>query len=384
MPDSPDSNLSPTTEPVLKPHRRIVELDALRALAAINLVLFHLTHVYTVKFGYTSPLGWEWPYGAYGVEMFFILSGFVNSMSLLRRGKPVDFVAARLIRIIPIFLIVIIANLWITRQMPLATDPMTLGQFFANMTLMPTLLGYECVDPVMWTLQVEMMFYVTLVILFRIGALNRYFLGWGTLATLSLIVCPTLDAMEAIHAQQAWFTMATSVRRLMLLDFVPLFMIGFLLYMIKTGTGQKWKNLLGIAFAALVFHSIDHGKHNPVATALIIGLVTLCAYGKVPVLRFKPLVYVSTISYALYLCHNNLGCVLIYCFNHAGLSPNVCLAITIVFSFAMAIIVTTRIEQPITGLLRTAWNRYRTGNAKTTATVPGILRLDASPIDPTL
>ena len=38
--------------PVLKPHRRIVELDALRALAAINLVLFHFTHVYCLL--YTS------------------------------------------------------------------------------------------------------------------------------------------------------------------------------------------------------------------------------------------------------------------------------------------------------------------------------------------
>ena len=74
----------------LAPQRRIVELDALRALAAINLVLFHFTHVYAVKFGYTTPLGFEWPYGAYGVEMFFILSGFVNAMSLLRR-KPAIF-----------------------------------------------------------------------------------------------------------------------------------------------------------------------------------------------------------------------------------------------------------------------------------------------------
>ncbi|MFG0267113.1 MAG: acyltransferase family protein, partial [Rhodopirellula sp. JB055] len=84
---SPDSVESASA---LKPHRRILELDALRAMAAINLVLFHFTHVYAVKFGFSSPLGGEWPYGAYGVELFFILSGFVNSMSLMRRGKPTD------------------------------------------------------------------------------------------------------------------------------------------------------------------------------------------------------------------------------------------------------------------------------------------------------
>ncbi|MCG8652042.1 MAG: acyltransferase [Pirellulales bacterium] len=351
----------PANQSVLKPHRRILELDALRALAAINLVLFHFTHVYSVKFGYSSPLGFEWPYGAYGVEMFFILSGFVNSMSLLRRGRPVDFVAARLIRIIPIFLLVIIANLWILQLAPMGQSVLA-GQFLANMTLIPRVLGYECVDPVMWTLQVEMMFYATLVVLFKIGALKRYFLGWGALLATSLLVCPTLDALAAEHDQAAWFALATAARRVMLLDFVPLFAIGFLLYMIKTGTGKRWQNIVGVLVAAGVFHSIDHGKHNPAATALIIGLVTMSAYGKVPILRLKPLVYVSTISYALYLCHNNLGCALIHRFDLMGLPPQICFAIGLVFSFSLAILITNRVEQPITRRLRNLWTRFRLGN----------------------
>ena len=351
---------SELSQPALKPHRRILELDALRAMAAINLMLFHFTHVYSVKFGYTSPLGFEWPYGAYGVEMFFILSGYVNSMSLLRRGKPVDFVAARMIRIIPIFLMAIVANLWILSLAPM-NENVSSAQFLANMTLMPRVLGYECVDPVMWTLQIEMMFYVTLVTLFLIGGLKRYFIGWGVLLALSLTVCPTLDSLAAVHSETQWFALATVIRRIMLLDFVPLFAMGFLLYMIKTETGKRWHNVLGIILAAGVFHSIDHGKHNPLATALIIGLVTASAYGKVPMLRFKPLVYVSTISYALYLCHNNLGCALIYRFDHAGVPPQLCFLIAVIFAIAMSIIITQRIEQPITAALRDAWNRVRNG-----------------------
>lgn len=344
----------------LKPHTRILELDALRAIAAINLVLFHFTWVYAEKFGYSSDLGFRWPFGAYGVEMFFILSGFVNSMSLMRRGKPVDFVAARLIRIIPIFLLAIIANLWIL-QLPPMNQLVSSDQFFANMTLLPRVLGYECVDPVMWTLQIEMMFYATLVILFKTGMLHRYFVGWGSLLICSVVFCPALDALAANHGSVGWHVAATAVRQLMLLDFVPLFAIGFLLYMIKTGVGKKWQNLLGIAVAVFVFHCIDHGKHNPAATVLIIGLVAACAYGKVPPLRFRPLIYVSTISYALYLCHNNLGSALIYSFNQAGVPPLVCFLVGIVFSFSLAIIITNRVEQPITSLLRKGWDRIRSG-----------------------
>ncbi len=344
----------------LAPHRRILELDALRALAAINLVLFHFTHVYSVKYGYSSPLGFEWPFGAYGVEMFFILSGYVNSMSLMRRGKPVDFVAARLIRIVPIFLMVIVSNLWILSLAPMQENVST-ARFLAIMTLMPHVFGYECLDPVMWTLQIEMTFYTTLVCLFQFGGLKRYFLGWGTLLVMSLCICPTLDGMQSTHGEAAWFPFAMAVRHLMLLDYIPLFAIGFMLYMIKTKTGRQWQNILGVLVAAGIFHTIDHGKHNPLATALIIGLVTACAYGRVPLLRFKPLIYVSTISYALYLCHNNLGCALIYRFDQAGLPPQLCFGIGIVFAFALSILITNRIEQPITAALRNTWNRYRNG-----------------------
>ncbi|MCC9603921.1 acyltransferase [Stieleria sp. JC731] len=350
-----------TNEHVLRPHRRIVELDSLRALAAISLMLFHLTHVYSVKFGYTTSLGFEWPYGAYGTEMFFILSGFVNSMSLLRRGRPVDFVAARLIRIVPMFLLVIIANIWIMQLAPLNEQGLTTTQLAANLTLLPMIFGQDFVDPVMWTLQVEMLFYFTLVALYRCGGLKRYFIGWGSLLLMSLVACPWLDSMAESAEGATWFATASALRHLLLLDYVPLFAMGFLIYMIKTQTGKLWQNIAGIAVAAFVFHSIDHGKHNPVATLLILGLVTACAYGKMPVLRLKPLLFISTISYALYLCHNNLGCALIHRLDHSGYPPVVCFALSIVFAISLATLVTTRIEGPMTNWLRTRWERYRSG-----------------------
>ena len=350
-----------STDHVLRPHKRIVELDALRALAAISLMLFHLTHVYSVKYGYSVPLGFEWPYGAYGTQMFFILSGFVNSMSLLRRGRPVDFAVARLIRIVPMFLLVIIANIWIMQLSPLNESPLTTSQLLANLTLLPGVFEQDFVDPVMWTLQVEMLFYFTLVTLYRLGGLKRYFIGWGVLLVASSLICPALDGIKQQAEGTTWFSIASSVRHLMLLDYVPLFAMGFLIYMIKTNTGAVWKNLLGIAVAACVFHAIDHGKHNPVATVLILGLVTASAYGRVPLLRLKPLLFVSTISYALYLCHNNLGCVLIHRLDSNGYPPIACFVLSIVFAFSLATLVTTRIEGPMSKWLRGRWERYRSG-----------------------
>lgn len=351
----------------IAPQRRIIELDALRALAAINLVLFHFTHVYAVKFGYSTPLGFEWPYGAYGVEMFFILSGFVNAMSLLRRKQPGNFLLARLIRIGPIFWIAIVANMFFVSLSPINGESLSTAQWLANLTLMPRIFGYECVDPVMWTLQIEMLFYLILTGLFVSGALRRPALAWGVLVASAWVLCPLLDGWQA-SGQDDWLARSLGVlRRVLLLDFVPLFAIGFLLYMIKIGQGPPWRNLLGMFSAAFVFHMIDHGKHNPLATALIVALVALAAYGKIPLLRLRPFVFISTISYALYLFHNNLGCVLIHRFDTAGVPPVAALTIVVVFSFALATLVTTRVEQPISRLLRTRFLDARVAAAKPAA-----------------
>ena len=102
----------------LKRSGRVLELDAVRAFAALSLMLFHFTHVYQVKFGYTPPLGFEYPYGKYGTQLFFMLSGYVNAMTLLSKGQPVDFLAARAIRIVPTYLLVIGLNLLLLLGLP--------------------------------------------------------------------------------------------------------------------------------------------------------------------------------------------------------------------------------------------------------------------------
>ena len=78
---------------------------------------------------------------------------------------------------------------------------------------------------------------------------------------------------------------------------------------------------------------------------------------------YKRQVYVSTISYALYLCHNNLGSIMIHRFDHNGVPPVICLALVLVFSFALAIIITKKIEEPMTNRLRLAWESYRSKKA---------------------
>lgn len=134
--------------------------------------------------------------------MFFILSSYENSMSLMRRGKPVDFIAARQIRIIPILLTAIVANLWILSLAPMRENVST-AHFLAKMTLMPQVCNDEYLDPVMWTPQIEMTFCAKLVGLFQLSELKRYFLGRGSLLAICLCICQTLNAMQSTHDEAA-------------------------------------------------------------------------------------------------------------------------------------------------------------------------------------
>ncbi len=339
--------------------KRIVELDSLRTLAAINLVLFHFTHVYTVKYGYTSPLGFEFPYGKYGVQLFFMLSGLVNAMTLLKKRDATNFLAGRVIRICPSFWAVIAINLMIVGLAPLTAVAFPPEQVIANLTVMPNLLGYECLEPVTWTLQVEILFYGIILFLFLTGSLHRPLRTVMFLLALSLVTCLSINYLSGSAHNPVWLAWLETCRELMILEYLPLFTIGILLNECKNGRGKVWHNGLGIAASIVVFHVIDRHDHNPAATLILFVLLAFSAWGRVPLLRFRPLVWVSSISYALYLLHNNLGCVFIWHINQAGVPPLAAFLAGIAFVIAVSAIITSKIEQPLTAWLRGRWLSFR-------------------------
>ena len=283
---------------------------------------FHFTYVYSVKYGYTSPLGFELPYGKYGVQLFFMLSGFVNAMTLLKKRKSADFLAGRVLRILPSYWLVLVINLLIGGMAPLAGSALwTQQQIAANFTVMPELFGYQCMEPVTWTLSIEILFYGLILLMFLTGALESPFRTMMSLMVLSAVTCGSINYLSAASHDPMILSWMMQARDLMILEYLPLFSMGILLNEIRNRRGNVWCNGLGILVSAAVFHAVDRYNHNPAATLVLFGLLAFSAYGRVPMLRFKPLVFVSTISYMLYLLHNNLGCVFIFHVNQAGLSP---------------------------------------------------------------
>ena len=74
---------------------RVVELDALRGLAALAVVAFHYTTHYGNEVGHLGDMPVSFDFGNYGVELFFLISGFVIFMTLERTRTAMDFVVSR-------------------------------------------------------------------------------------------------------------------------------------------------------------------------------------------------------------------------------------------------------------------------------------------------
>lgn len=355
----------PTAHVVSKANR-IFELDALRALAAINLMLFHFTWVYAEKYGFTSDIAFKYPYGKYGTQLFFMLSGLVNAMTLLRRPSATEYLKSRSIRILPPFLLVLGVNLLLVQWLPLRDHvQLSPGMVAANATLVPGLLGYGWIEPVTWTLQVEVQFYAALLLLFLSGALRRPF--WPLLGCLAVcglygswgnhVNAAGLDGQVYVWSQ--WW------REVLIIDHFPLFAIGIFIHQgyVERRLSQKIKYAVGVLLAAVVFHAIDLRHSSPVATLALVGLLVAAQYGKLPILRVKPLLFISGISYSLYLLHNNLGTVIIYYLNHSGVPPLACFVIAMVLVIAISALVAYYIERPLGRFVYRLWTPRNTNNA---------------------
>jgi peptidoglycan/LPS O-acetylase OafA/YrhL len=155
-------------------------LQYYRAGAALLVVLYHAAGVFGPT-GYYPARSWEriFLFGHSGVELFFVLSGFiicrVHWDRLDRPGELASYIRKRLVRIYPpVFLAVFTwaAFRWAGHK------PLSPMEWLNSLTLFP--FTFEFAPPVVWTLAFEMAFYV----LFLIAFINRRLflvclIAWG-------------------------------------------------------------------------------------------------------------------------------------------------------------------------------------------------------------
>ncbi|WP_110649555.1 acyltransferase family protein [Salinicola peritrichatus] len=142
----------------------VFNIQALRALAALMVVFHHvILHAdsYGVSLIYMNFLsGW----GASGVDIFFVISGFVMVYTQMRvKRTPMGFLKNRIERIVPIYWLLTLVMVSLLLLMPALFREKTfdLVWFVTSMTMTSQFFtGSHPIINVGWTLEYEMLFYV--------------------------------------------------------------------------------------------------------------------------------------------------------------------------------------------------------------------------------
>jgi len=324
--------------------QRYLELDAIRGIAALMVVFFHYTVRYGQIYGYSVKPFFTFELGKYGVQLFFIVSGFVIFLTLDKTTYAVDFIVSRFSRLYPTYWAAVILTFCVVHLFHLTGREVSFCHALINLTMFQRWFNVSNVDGVYWTLAVELSFYLIMYVLFitkQIKRIDIVIVFWLFLIFLTHF----LEVNKAVH-------IPIIVKSLLLLDYGNLFIAGIIFYKIKHKTNIF--NCL-ILLISLLAEFYLHGK----LVWLVAGyffVFYLFSRGRLNFLSIKPLIYLGNISYSLYLIHQNIGYVVIRNLDAHDLMNSVSVVIVpLAVSIVIAGLMQAYIEQPALKLIRSKW-----------------------------
>lgn len=328
---------------------RLLEIDALRGLAAMAVVLFHFTQRFVELFAPAQPPSLRLAQGHYGVNLFFIVSGFVIFMTLDRTRTPMDFVVSRFSRLFPAYWCAIALTFFITLALALPLKTVTPLQALANVFMIHGLFKVPHVDGVYWTLQVELLFYLYMFALYRSGRLAQ--VAGFVYAMLALRV------LYVALARNAGIELSWTLANLLILEYLPWFALGMAIFRtVQPAAGFGPRQGAALAAAALATLAYTQGAALALLALALAAAVWAAASGRARWLGHPLLVWLGAISYPLYLLHENIGWSVELQLIRHGWSTDAAVLAALVVVLALATALHRGVEQPALRLIRA---RYR-------------------------
>jgi peptidoglycan/LPS O-acetylase OafA/YrhL len=302
--------------------KKIEVLNSLRAFAALSVCLFHFvcTVVGFIKIEWVLKI---FHVGQYGVQTFFVISGFIIPWSMFHAKYKIKFFFTfflkRIFRLEPPYLISIFIALIIffMREYYLGKTNNHIVISFKQVALhfgylIPFFKEYQWLNQVYWTLAVEFQYYFLVALVF-IPLVNNSFL-------IRFLVYVAFIALSFIGTSN------------FLPYWLPIFLLGILLFLFKTKliTFLEYYSISGILILFCFF------KYEMFCTIyILIPIIFILYFDSIKILGLN---LVGKISYSIYLIHPLIGCSLINVFSHHIISPILKLLL-IFFAFAFTIII---------------------------------------------
>lgn len=297
--------------PGLRATPRLDLLDAARVVAVIGVVAYHYLFNGIVNGKIESldalgPLSGVARYGYLGVELFFMISGYVIFFSA-RDSTAQRFAVARALRLYPAFWFAVLFTSCVAFFWGGAQTSVTPQQVLANLSMLAPLFGQPFVDGVYWTLVYELVFYGAVFVALSTGQRHRLeslFIAWPVvmgLATLAgLAWVPLLGGYYLYFGAGALFAVLKRRRSTPAMAALVLCLVLSLVFSLD---GLPAKSVAtGASFSA------------PVVGAIIVSFYLLFVFLhsqagsalRLPFARFG-----GALTYPLYLVHAHVGYMLL-------------------------------------------------------------------------
>lgn len=293
------------------PSVRLKFLDGLRGVAALMVVLFHQHEFLKLATSFRLP---SWAdlllaSGHFGIQIFFVLSGFVIAYSIRQADFSwsfwKQFVLKRSIRLDPPYwaslLLMMTATFLFTTYIKPSEQPLfSLKQVLANFFYVHTWLNSEAINPVSWTLCLELQFYLFLISFLTV--LNRRSSSPQSTAPL-FCACLLLLSLECHQPLLFPFALSTLLPEGLFLPHWYSFFMGCALCWTLIGwIQQKWLFFYLAILSTYALLTLQGDIIATLAFALLIGYVAKkdnlthwdCSS------YFQ---YLGKISFSLYLIH---------------------------------------------------------------------------------
>lgn len=351
-------------------HRKDSFIQVWRGIAAFLVIYYHFTdRVTAAALNSPVPPTVQFYTGKLGVMVFFVISGYLITLSLAGSTNLAAFLAKRVSRIWPLF---ILASLTIFAAMHFLTPPQVLTgpkPFHEGATSIVDLignlffladLGFRWVDGVFWSILVELKFYLWIGLL-AVLAPKRFVAIFAT-AAFALGTAEMLIRINDVEGLQAVGRLLNGV---FIAQHAPFFAIGALMLTDRNRPLLTLNLLLACCEVAYkVSENPDFSVYGTIQFVLLLGAVVAV---DAVLFRQKLMLLIGDYSYSWYLFHQLIGLSLIRLWSpQIGIDMAVvgALAVTFALCWLGSQIAEWRFRRPFYTVLMRVFSALRLDRAK--------------------
>lgn len=338
---------------------RVNEIDLLRFIAAMAVVFYHYAfrgyaadNMTVMPYPMLAPVA---KYGYLGVDLFFMLSGFVILMTAT--GSTAGrFLISRAIRLYPAFWACCTITFIVTVAIGLPRYSASISRYLANMTMLTGFFDIRAMDEAYWSLLFELKFYAAVAAILLIGKIRhaQSLLAVWLVASIALQIFP-----------------APALRQLLMADFSAYFIGGAAFFLIwSQGVTPARIAIVAAAWMLALYEAIHNMlpfalKHyNTEFNGLVISVTITIFFAVMLMISLKRTgafgdrrwLLAGAVTYPLYLVHHNVG-YMIFNTLHGTINPHVLLWGTVAIMLGLAWLVHVCVEKRLAPVIEALFHQ---------------------------